>query len=333
MNTPRTLDWRACYASLFDYLDQARQGHWRQTLETQLHRRFDLRPHGDLPRWLDALQALPRPDNVAVDLNQDRLQFRTNPSLNQDQQQQLEQALRGLMPWRKGPFDFFGITIDTEWRSDWKWQRVLPHISDLKGRTVLDVGCGSGYHCWRMLGAGAARVLGVDPGLLFLCQFLAAKHYIGDVPADLLPFKMEELPARLEHFDTVFSMGVLYHRRSPLDHLAELWGSLKPGGELVLETLVVEGELGYSLMPEDRYAMMRNVWFIPTVATLTLWLRRLGFVDIKAVDVSRTTTEEQRATDWMRFQSLADFLDAEDPTLTIEGYPGPLRATLVARKP
>jgi len=47
------------------------------------------------------------------------------------------------------------------------------------------------------------------------------------------------------------------------------------------------------------------------------------------VDVSPTTPDEQRTTDWMTFHSLKDFLDPDDPTRTIEGYPGPIRATLV----
>ena len=128
-------------------------------------------------------------------------------------------------------------------------------------------------------------------------------------------------------------MGVLYHRRSPIDHIYELKGALRKGGELVLETLVVEGELGYSLMPEDRYAMMRNVWYLPSVETLTLWLRRCGFVDIRCVDLNQTSCEEQRVTEWMEFQSLEDFLDPSDANKTIEGYPAPLRATMVATKP
>ncbi len=326
--------WRDWYHDLFAYLEASGLSAWRRQLDDQLRHRFEIAPHGDLPRWLGALAALPSFEAVNAHLDRDRVEFSLDSSLpSVSQRHQLEEALRALMPWRKGPFDFFGVTIDTEWRSDWKWQRVAPHLDDLSGRTILDVGCGSGYHCWRMAGAGARRVLGIDPGLLFLCQFMAAKRYAGKRPVDLLPLRMEDLPANLAHFDTVFSMGVLYHRRSPLDHLAELFACLRPGGQAVLETLVVEGPAGYSLMPRDRYAMMRNVWFIPSVATLEHWMARMGFEAISTVDVSPTTTEEQRRTDWMRFQSLADFLDPNDASRTIEGYPAPLRATVVARRP
>jgi len=326
-------DWQTHFNPILDYLTQADRSQWAEALKQQLIQKFEQRPHGDLPRWMEALHTLPSVPNAEADLNAGPVTLNAPAPLTPPQQEQLEQGLRGLMPWRKGPFDFFGTYIDTEWRSDWKWERVAPHLADLKGRTILDVGCGSGYHCWRMAGAGAARVVGIDPGLLFLFQFLAVKGYLGAVPVDLLPVRMEDLPDKLELFDTTFSMGVLYHRRSPLDHLLELKGTLRRGGELVLETLVVDGPEGYSLMPEDRYGQMRNVWFLPSCPTLLRWLDRTGFQNARVVDVSDTTTEEQRATDWMRFNSLKDFLDPDDPSKTIEGYPGPKRATIIAEKP
>ncbi|MBB5322075.1 tRNA 5-methoxyuridine(34)/uridine 5-oxyacetic acid(34) synthase CmoB [Marinobacter oulmenensis] len=326
-------DWHRHFSPLLQHLDSIGYQDWSHQLVTQLEHKFEDNPHGDIPRWLTAYQSLPDIAGATGRLDQPTVALESPSPLTAEQQAQLEQGLRGLMPWRKGPFEFFGTHIDTEWRSDWKWDRVAPHLADLQGRTILDVGCGSGYHCWRMAGAGAQRVVGIDPGLLFLFQFLSVKRYLGDVPVDLVPIRMEDLPGKLELFDTTFSMGVLYHRRSPLDHLLELKGTLRRGGELVLETLVVDGPEGYSLMPEDRYGQMRNVWFLPSCPTLLRWLDRTGFRNARVVDVSETTTEEQRRTDWMRFNSLADFLDPDDPGKTIEGYPGPKRATLIAEKP
>ncbi|WP_417566329.1 tRNA 5-methoxyuridine(34)/uridine 5-oxyacetic acid(34) synthase CmoB [Marinobacter sp.] len=326
-------DWKTRFGPLLNQLSEDGLDDWAQTLRQQLTRRFDDNPHGDLDRWLAALARLPEMAGVKAHLDRSAVTLASPQALTPEQREQLQQGLRGLMPWRKGPFDFFGTRIDTEWRSDWKWDRVSPYLSDLSGRRILDVGCGSGYHCWRMLGEGAGRVIGIDPGLLFLCQFLSVKDYLGNVPVDLLPVRMEDIPEGLETFDTTFSMGVLYHRRSPLDHLLELKGTLRRGGELVLETLVVEGPEGYSLMPKDRYGQMRNVWFLPTCDTLLRWLDRTGYRNARVVDVTATTTDEQRSTDWMRFNSLQDFLDPDDPSKTVEGYPGPLRATLIAQKP
>jgi tRNA (mo5U34)-methyltransferase len=184
-----------------------------------------------------------------------------------------------------------------------------------------------------MVGAGAHLAVGIDPMQLFLCQFEAVRKLLGgDQRAHVLPLGIEQLP-ELAAFDTVFSMGVLYHRRSPLDHLYQLKNQLVSEGELVLETLVVPGDRHQVLVPGDRYAQMRNVYFIPSAEALKCWLEKCGFVDVSIADICPTSTEEQRRTDWMTSESLAEFLDPQDPTKTIEGYPAPIRAVLIAKKP
>ncbi|ELQ14620.1 tRNA mo(5)U34 methyltransferase [Pseudomonas syringae BRIP39023] len=301
---------------------------WANGLQAQLDTKM-AKGHGDLQRWQSALDALPDLQPERIDLLDS---FTLEAECNGETCTVLRKALLGLSPWRKGPFNVFGVHIDTEWRSDWKWSRVSPHL-DLKGKRVLDVGCGNGYYQWRMLGAGADSVIGVDPNWLFFCQFQAMQRYLPDLPAWHLPFALEDLPANLEGFDTVFSMGVLYHRKSPIDHLLALKDCLVKGGELVMETLVVPGDVHQVLVPEDRYAQMRNVWFLPSVPALELWMRRAGFTDVRCVDVSHTTVDEQRSTEWMRFQSLSDYLDPTDHSKTIEGLPAPMRAVIVGRKP
>ena len=118
-----------------------------------------------------------------------------------------------------------------------------------------------------------------------------------------------------------------------MDHLQELKDCLRPGGQLLLETLVIEGGPGATLVPEGRYARMGNVWFLPSVDTLLGWMRKLGLVEPRLADVSVTSTDEQRSTPWMRFHSLADFLDPKDPGLTLEGHPAPRRAVITASAP
>jgi len=306
---------------------------WAQQLEQQVAAGLNQERYGDLPRWLAALAELPplRADKIFLDAA--RVGAQASSAVAEEDSRALRDALLKLHPWRKGPYELFGVHIDTEWRSDWKWDRLQPSIDPLAGRTVLDVGCGSGYHCWRMLGEGAAQVIGIDPTPLFVVQFWALQKYLQQDNIWVLPLAMEQVPAKLQAFDTVFSMGVLYHRRSPLDHLQELKDCLRPGGQLVLETLVIEGELGDTLLPEGRYARMGNVWFLPSCDTLLSWLRKLAFVDETLVDVCVTTIEEQRSTPWMTFHSLANFLDPEDSSKTIEGYPAPRRAVVTARVP
>ena len=304
---------------------------WLTSIGPDLEAGLSISRYGDLPRWLESLAKLPGIEADAVDLDKDTVTVRGQAT--GEQQQQIEQALRGLHPWRKGPYQVLDTFIDTEWRSDWKWQRLAPHIAPLAGRTVLDVGCGSGYHCWRMRGAGAELVVGIDPTPLFIVQFQALQHFIRDQRVGVLPLGIEHLPSGLRAFDTVFSMGILYHRRSPIDHLLQLRDALRPGGELVLETLIIEGGPNDCLVPEGRYSRMGNVWFLPSTELLELWLRKTGFRNVRTVDVTHTSTDEQRRTDWMQFHSLAQFLDPDTPELTIEGYPAPTRAIVLAEAP
>ncbi len=293
---------------------------------------FDSRNNGDLPRWRRALNGLPDVKPGRVDLLHS-VSIGSAEDCSPAELIKLQECLRLLMPWRKGPFELFGIHIDTEWRSDWKWDRLRGEISPLAGRTILDVGCGSGYHCFRMAGEGARLAVGVDPQLAYAMQFRTIKRYVPDVPVYVLPTTLEQLPEEMHSFDSVFSMGVLYHRRSPIDHLLQLQGCLKPKGELILETLIVDGPEGYALTPRDRYSRMPNVWFIPSCATTVNWLQRCGYTNIRIIDVSVTSIEEQRTTDWMRFQSLIDSLKPEDHSLTVEDLPAPKRAIFVAEAP
>lgn len=321
------------YSGFLEHIGRTRLKSWELEFTQMLDAALKPGQHGDFDRWQSALAQLPAIQIEDIELNSSRVTAGVSGDCDEATRAVLKNALMQLHPWRKGPFEICGVHIDTEWRSDWKWDRVAPHLADLQGRKVLDIGCGSGYHLWRMLGAGAQFVVGIDPSLLFLCQFHAIKHFMGQQPAYFLPVGIEALPAKMKAFDTVFSMGVFYHRRSPMDHLVELRELLVKGGELVLETLIIEDELGQVLVPEGRYARMGNVWFLPSVPTMEAWLKKCGFKNIRVVDVCRTTPEEQRTTEWMTFQSLPDFLDPKDSTKSIEGYPGPVRAVFLAEAP
>ena len=315
------------FDGFFDAISGTALNRHSAVLTDLLHHHYEKRPHGHQAEWdqyLKDMTAGRKPTGWEVEDGRVVIPHHERP-LSAEQ-------LRRYMPWRKGPWRIHGVDIDCEWRSDWKWDRLISHIDDLEHKRVLDVGCGNGYHLFRMLEAGAKIALGIDPTRLFLYQFALMQALSGETRAHILPLRSEHLPG-LGCFDTVFSMGVLHHRRSPIDHLQELKGFLKPGGQLVLETLVINGDESRALVPPDTYASMSNIWFLPSAPALARWVDRLNFRDTHIVDVTTTTTEEQHRTEWMDFHSLPDFLSPSNPAKTIEGLPAPTRAILTARAP
>jgi len=302
---------------------------WRATVPAACADALAPGRHGRLEEWSTHLDALP--DIVATehDLARPDARIGASAQLSASDSAAVRSALLGLHPWRKGPFDVFGIDIDAEWRSHLKFERLGP--VPFEGARVIDVGCGNGYYALRMIGAGAREVIGVEPGLGHIAQFTALAHFLPDLPVALLPLPFEALPTT-RAFDVVCSMGVIYHRRSPIDHLDGLARMLAPDGTLVLESIVVAGDADTLLCPQDRYARMRNVWFLPSTALMVRWLERLGFREIDVLHEGPTTPAEQRATEWMHFDSLVDALDSDDPTRTVEGHPAPLRAVIAARR-
>ncbi len=321
------------FEELFAELSAEGLDGWVADLRRRCEEALQPQRHGSLTGWIEAFRQLPDLRGTGFEVVDGRITVghkRADGDADGAPSTQITDVLQQLRPWRKGPFEICGTVIDTEWRSDLKWDRLAGEI-DLRNCSVLDVGCGNGYYGWRILNAGAQRVIGCDPFLLYVMQHeVVKKHAGGEFPNFVLPLGDDFLHDGLRCFDVAFSMGVLYHRSSPIDHLQALCGSLKPGGRLVLETLVLDEAGTRVLVPEGRYAKMRNVWFIPTAEMLRLWLSRTGYADIRVVDISRTTIGEQRRTDWMTFESLADFLDPNDDRRTIEGYPAPVRAIVVA---
>lgn len=317
------------YQPLYDQLANSPAAKWLDTLPQDIEAALQPNRNGHFREWKQAVESLPRIQPSIIEL-QKEVKIGSQQDTDKSTHQKLETTLKQLCPWRKGPIALFGVYIDTEWRSDWKWQRLENHITPLEGRTVLDVGCGNGYYALRMLGQKAKLVVGIDPSVLYTMQYEAIQQYFPTTAAYVLPLGVQHLPKDLNAFDTVFSMGILYHQRSPLDHLQTLRDTLKPGGELVLETLVIPEEYSNLLIPEKRYAQMRNVWCIPSCSTLASWLTECGFKNIRLIDVTTTTIQEQRRTHWIKSHSLENFLHPNDHSKTIEGYPAPTRGIVIA---
>lgn len=315
-------DMMPYYRDFFIYANSQLPG-WK-SIESVVKEHFsEVTSHGDFLKWKQAIDDMPKVSVEAVDLSAAAVTVETQ--LNRTQSHLLKEKLMTLHPWRKGPFIIGDVSIDAEWRGDMKWQRIAGSI-DLKNKTVLDVGAGNGYYSWKMLGAGARFVLGIDPTVLFIMQFHAINHFIRSEKVSVVPLRMADIAGSSQQFDVVFSMGVLYHRRDPIVHLEHLRNMTVTGGVVILETLIVD-DVDVPLLPiEGRYAKMHNVFELPNLNTLERWFKQAGFSRVQLIDVSKTTVDEQRATEWMRFHSLSDFLDQGDDSKTIEGYPAPVRA-------
>lgn len=319
------------YSKYFTYLKTTALADIAQEFAIRTDAAIGEPSHGDYDKWQAAIDTMPELALFEMDLGAATVTIGGPGDFGSIEQRILRENLMWLHPWRKGPFELFGIQIDAEWRSDLKWARLKNHI-DLKDKLILDIGCGNGYYLFRMLGAGAKAAVGIDPHLLYVMQFQAINKYAQTHHAAVLPLGVEDVPVNCGCFDTVSSMGILYHRRDPKEHLSQLHGFLKPGGQVVLETIVLNTTGEELLVPKGRYGKMHNVRAIASPRLLEKWLAGCGFENIELLDITKTTSNEQRKTDWMTYESLNDFLDPTDDTKTIEGHPAPVRAILIARK-
>ena len=317
---------------LFEILQKNKMSSFANELKKQIPDFLDSTRHGDFLRWSSSVENLPSIEISEFNLDSDNIIVGSKSDCSDIERKLIEEQLKQLMPWRKGPYNLFGLTLDAEWQSSMKWKRLEGHIKSLENKLVLDVGCGNGYYGWRMLGKGAKYVVGIDPSLLFYSQFMAIKKYLPDSDIEIIPIGIETLPENELYFDTVFSMGVIYHRRDPAEHLKQLLRCLKLGGELVIESIVIDCNNLDVLIPDTPYAKMKNVWSIPSLKLLVKWINDAGFSNTRVINTTKTTSKEQRVTEWMQFESLDEFLDKHDKDKTIEGYPAPVRSIVVAEK-
>jgi tRNA (mo5U34)-methyltransferase len=282
---------------------------------------------------LEAFDQLPDVTPTTLNMAADRIGIGTGGDLSDlKERHQLETALKALKPWRKGPFDFFGLPLDAEWASELKWKRLLNHLPNVKNKRILDVGCNSGYFLFKLLAHKPKLCFGIDPVLLYFIQFQAIQKYVQSKNIYFAPIGWDELGPFTEQFDLVLCMGILYHHPAPPIILKQLKRMMRKKGLIIFETLIIPGDDSVSLTPKNRYARMSNIYFIPTLNCLKNWLIKANYKSIEVIDVTPTTPKEQRVTPWSYNQSLSDFLDPTDPTKTVEGYPAPLRVIIKASK-
>jgi tRNA (mo5U34)-methyltransferase len=317
------MDFRSGYYNL---LPRANHGELQRRLEENIKRLTSLKKGiRSLREQADSLAHLKAHH---LDFSGDAVTIGQADEICSADREKLLAALKGFMPWRKGPFSIFGIDIDAEWRSNRKWDRLLPALPDLKDKVIADVGSNNGYYMFRMNHHKPKLVVGFEPYLHHYFTFRMLNGFASCRNLELELLGVEDLGLFTESFDVVFLMGILYHRISPIECLKEIKKAMTPGGTLIVESQAIPGHDPVALFPEGRYAKVPGTYFVPTGACARNWLIRAGFRQVEIFCSHPMDSSEQRRTEWMDFESYADFIDPHNPELTVEGYPAPLRVFL-----
>ena len=271
---------------------------------------------------------LPILDDCQLSL-QDKVTL-TCKDISEENKQLIHKSAVGLKPWRKGPFEVFDTYIDAEWQSFIKYNLLRPYFN-LEDKIVGDIGCNNGYYLFRMLEDTPKKLVGFDPSALCKLQFDFINHFAKtDIKFELLG--VEHLPFYEHKFDVLFCLGVLYHRSDPVKMLKELYKALNKDGEILLDTFMIDGDEPQALCPGKTYSKIPNIYFVPTVNALKNWSEKAKFNSFEVLEIKKTDLNEQRKTQWILGESLGDFLDKNNPELTIEGYPAPKRVYVKLKK-
>ncbi len=270
--------------------------------------------------------------NWSVDLQAEAIRIHSELPISLEQHSALEQAVSSMISWRQGPYKLFDYDLNSEWLSNIKWERLKAILPDLTGKTVADVGCSNGYFMFKLLTLNPALVCGFDPFKNCHYQHQLLAHFIRDPRLRYITQGVEDLPQFPEAFDLILMMGVLYHRREPVQSINNLYQALKPDGKVLLETMVLPGEQLEPILIPDRYSKMKNIYHLTTIPGLVRWTQQAGFSKHRLLSISQTSLEEQRVSPLAPYESLAEFLDPKDSDFTVEGLPAPRRILLELTK-
>jgi tRNA (mo5U34)-methyltransferase len=196
--------------------------------------------------------------------------------------------LRGV---QTAPDHFLGDYPRNKWKS---FANAIP--SDLRGRTVLDIGCNGGFYSIEMKRRGADRVVAIDFDERYLAQARFAAE-VCEVDIEFQLLSVYDVAKLGRKFDVVLFMGVLYHLRHPLlafdlihEHVARdllIFQSMQRGSDDVPPVKEdypfwrkdIFEDPGFPRMYfiENKYAGDPTNWWIPNRACSEAMLRSAGF--------------------------------------------------------
>jgi tRNA (mo5U34)-methyltransferase len=216
------------------------------------------------------------------------------------EQQRIREELGRLGKWFHN-LDLKGVrTAPDHYLGDYprvKWSRFAHALpGDLRGKSVLDIGCNGGFYSMEMKSRGARRVVGIDPDNRYLAQAKFAAEVNG-LDIEFRQLSVYDIARLGERFDVVLFLGVLYHLRHPLlalDLISEhvvgdlfvvqsmLRGSIEVAPlteDYPFEEKAVFSQAGFPVMHfvERRYAGDPTNWWIPNRACFEAMLRSAGF--------------------------------------------------------
>ena len=271
-------------------------------------------------------------DKYKVDYSKDAITIGQGIKLSESEIKILKEALLSMICWRKGPYQLFDLFLDSEWKDYLKWNLIKPYLKNIGKKVVADIGCNNGYFMFKMMEFDPQEIIGFDPYKIYHYQFDFLQHFIKESKIKMLESGVEDLVTYPKYFDFILYMGVLYHRRKPLESLIHVFNSLKSGGQAIIETMILDGDDIAPVEIKDRYSKMKNVYLLTTQNGFINWLEQAGFVNIKIIGITKTSIEEQRSTEFSPFDSLESFLDPNDDTRTIEGYNRPTRIAAICQR-
>lgn len=175
-------------------------------------------------------------------------------SLRREDREGLRERIEALGPWFHNIDLGAGVTTAPEhFLGDYPrfkfetFAHALPQ--DLRGKSVLDIGCNAGFYSVEMKRRGAARVVGIDSDERYLAQARLASELLGFENIEFRNCSVYDVATLGERFDLVVFMGVLYHLRHPLlaldlirEHVA---------GDLMLFQTMQQGSNDVLQVPED----------------------------------------------------------------------------------
>ncbi len=122
-------------------------------------------------KYKSALSEIPEIQADILNLESDAVELSSNKKISDEEYQKIKKVSELLIPWRKGPFKLFGLDLDSEWRSNLKWDRIKSYLPDLEGKNILDIGSNNGYYMFRLAAYNPKLVLGIDPVMHNYAQF------------------------------------------------------------------------------------------------------------------------------------------------------------------